>query len=960
MSAICAENTNGEVMAYDQLTHQLCQSGTALSDGTPTDFGEILNANLVKVLKSVTDTQRASQDYLDRSRPYISQEYTQREVMEEIMEMARYQQSQDIMVAHTTSGTSGLPPRVAHSHLPHVSMPHARSEGTNATGGVSDVQTPSQDVTEARCAITTTTAVDTDLDEVRPEGSYVLPSIPTSTQSVGLMSTAPVCPSTSHFVAHSSTAGAITISTSTPPPMETITHSHASSGFNTESKLGQRRQQEQEERERLLSMSYIDAYGERKFANLKTSRLLLRNMMDNLGSNSAAGHSARSYYAAENGNAGYGVNFGPLYRVAEVMQDNILATIQHSPLFDAAVRKMWTSICPGVIDVELTQPNPIYSIGGSGGGGGGGSSIYKRRPTPWFSKNVINYTWKTEMQKMFWSVVAVGYCVVTYCPSRMDGGEPVPCVVDPRNVTLYWYTDQNGQRKYFASPRNLPPQDVTGRAYYSNPAARDTTFSYGLQNNAKLSPLTTTSSSTTAHSAAATGASTIGSATPAEVFEACDVFVFDDPIYRTGELTSRGRVIAKFVVDSEEIIHDWRKMCTRQANIPMVTESLPDNPLELMDDPRFKGSRVNTVLSNPISSNMALASAGRGSVAGMAAQQVARSFEQSTYLDLGAHAFQQAVDYRTGVRLLEDAFSQADSNDIRSDMKPILTRYFSDPHGITVVDYADRPWRSRLKLPPGKRLAQVQSADPPTALPEVEQTIISLICAVMGMPRELLIGAANSKARVAASTMAEENLKSQISWWRDRLSCMMERIYWRIYGTEHVAQVVGDFEYVGLQVAACPVIPLMRDFAIEFYFRPACITTTDALELYNSGLLTWSAVVQTAQRQYGFDARDLEPVNRLEVLRVQDMQMQLALSNREQAQGRTGKGKDNGTEDDKSADGRPRTNVTSPSAHDHKQRRHQSDKDIHDHSYNDSRRVSHGTAPCKKPKKEGMETKMPR
>ena len=228
----------------------------------------------------------------------------------------------------------------------------------------------------------------------------------------------------------------------------------------------------------------------------RPSRLLGADEMDNL--------EGGTVFTPSNKRKQGSLVFTRVFRVAETAVRDVSTVVRHNSVFVFAMQKLWTSICPAGLDVMFEE------------------NKMRVQPSPWFMKSVINGVWRDECERMYESLLLVGYAVVTYGPRAELNGEVCPHVIEPSDYTLEFTIDQYGTRHYVARPH-------TDRI----PSADDGNGTW---------------------------------------FEAADVFVVNEPSLE-GDILSLGRECLENVVFLQQMMTNYQLLDHSRANVPIVIQN---------------------------------------------------------------------------------------------------------------------------------------------------------------------------------------------------------------------------------------------------------------------------------------------------------------------------------------------------------------------------------------------------
>lgn len=498
---------------------------------------------------------------------------------------------------------------------------------------------------------------------------------------------------------------------------------------------------------------------------------------------------------------------------------NIYNEVIRNKFIDSAVRRLWTAICPNQIDIILKQDGIIY------------------RPSDEFSE-LINYTWGTQMQKALRSIMIVGYYLVTFCAVNKDDDDDddenerhngkstylVPNVVDPVHYRLWWEYDYNGRRKYGATPIGLPIN----------------------HNDSNVE-------------------------SPIAEFENYKIFIYDEPT-DDGQITSRTRCALTDIMYINQIISDWMIGLNQRANNPIVIQGIGRSEVP--------SGRVAT---------------GLGPGGSAVDNQAAVAIRMSQGLDsrLPPSLSRNAAQADISLNLMRYSASQYAQNRITSDQlekqiqmlndRASLTtsRLFDDKRGVMTTGAALLPWQRglTLKIPQHLQLAhQLDAPEPPKSMPNVVNLLIGLIASELGVPQETILQAVGKDTSVRSNEISNTDFMRSARWWQNNFSRNMTKMYWRIYGIDHIDTV--DFNIPVSKMSKTKTIGNSKinrkrvkqpaNISIKFSFRNGVMTSAIAEKYYNSHVLNYSALTETLTTEYGISKEMINTEGPIESMRRQN------------------------------------------------------------------------------------------
>lgn len=489
---------------------------------------------------------------------------------------------------------------------------------------------------------------------------------------------------------------------------------------------------------------------------------------------------------------------------------------------DSAIRKLWTAICPSYIDIILKQDGIMY------------------QPSERFS-DTINSIWSMQMQKALRSIMIVGYYLVTFC-SKTKSGNTVPNVVDPIHYRLWWEYDYNGRRKYGAIPLGLPIDPD-----------RDSTVETGhnLGYNVYASM---------------------------PEFDDYKLFVYDEPT-DDGQITSRTRCVLTDITCVQQIINDWMIGLNQRTNNPIVIQSVSHH--------ESPSGRAATGL-------------GPGGMAVDNQAAVAIRMSQGLDTRLPPSLSRNVAEADISLNLMRYSASQYAQNRITNDQlgKQVQmfndtaslapSRLFDDRRGVMTTGAAMLPWQRglTLKVPPHLEIAkQLDTPEPPRSMPNVVNLLISLISSELGVPQETILQVIEKDPKMKTADLNNADFERSVKWWRNNFSHDMTKLYWRIYGEDHVDQPV--FDILPAKTAKKATIngrskkkyKQPHDVSIMFSFRLGKLTSAIAEKYYSMNILKYSAVIETLSTEYGIPREMINSVGPNETQSLVDDQRKMRSTN---------------------------------------------------------------------------------
>jgi hypothetical protein len=555
----------------------------------------------------------------------------------------------------------------------------------------------------------------------------------------------------------------------------------------------------------------------------QTSLMLTRNVMDSLSRGDKTDrllHESRRVLSQR------------VRSVRVDIVDQMIHILDHFPLFNIAVRKLWQSICPNGMDM-YTEWGPLMS-----------------KPTQWFQDFVVNRVWVEELQNAYYSLIVVGYYAVTYSPSPENPEMLTPHVLDPQQYRVWWTIDQNGRRYWRITPRNLPvsllnKEFITKSEFESAYHQKEDGGTEGIKGEGN----TNSNARVRKGIDLATGVKNAPYAQSASYwqvagnnqFEAVDFYV--DP---RGVPTDDGRIRSRAMNCLESIIqisnmhNSTLRLLDQLSNMPLVTQCVT---------PNFVTDVVRGMTgTGPVSAS----TVPRGGPTPSAPQDVMSipMAEDSLALPLFRYSAASAASAYISREIRESTIDRAAA---RAAVMPI--KMFDELSDVVYWGTHRHPWMdSHIALPPGTQMAAFRVPDVQKSLADLRQWLTASICNALEVPPELVLG--SHIIRVSTSAITQEALGASVLHWRKDLCTQAEMMYWRIYGAVTLVPYVRIFEDVNIEITEEFIRDFVMDMAVRFSFRNQPISATDSVKLYKDGVITRSAMMKRLSEVYGFEFRD--------------------------------------------------------------------------------------------------------
>jgi hypothetical protein len=495
-----------------------------------------------------------------------------------------------------------------------------------------------------------------------------------------------------------------------------------------------------------------------------------------------------------------------VWRVMMSAVVGVCQTVEHDTIFNFAKNKLWSSICPLGIDLSFGMGNGVTA-----------------RPHPFFKDVILNGVWLLEMRSMFFSLLTVGYAVVVYGADTDQKNEKTPRVLDPLDYILEWTVDENEKRHY--TPRPIP-----GHSCLCNDKGE---------------------------------------------FKHWSFFYVAEPHWN-GDLRSRARACQKDMVFLSQTTDNYVLIDHAKTNPPMVVETTLEKQLSSLSTLGHKSYADTTMLPPFITgaqtTQQQLASSGGGGGDGMGMAKFGDPLRgdcsqtrsvSSAERTLGLTLFEHASLMGMKTRLAKDGVLSAHAD--ASQRANITWLRVVDPRtGCVMRVSPETMWqRSLLPLPPGSSVADMHMPEPPAGYVDVTQLKISVVCGVLGVPHDLLLGASGGGSRVSTSSITQEDLRANVENWRSTLERFMRAMYWDIYGDYHL-EMVSKEDANGNEWSQEETLEKYRSIEVSFKFRDNNDRYQDLKQLYADGIVSGRRLAKAAIDEYGLDPEDvLIPPNRV-------------------------------------------------------------------------------------------------
>ena len=310
------------------------------------------------------------------------------------------------------------------------------------------------------------------------------------------------------------------------------------------------------------------------------------------------------------------------------------------------------------------------------------------------------------------------------------------------------------------------------------------------------------------------------------LFEYADVFVDSHPL-PTGEITSRARACMRYAVHINQSIENYQILDHSRANVPLVMQTPGAWQVRVPPwDPYTQGAARRTEF------------------------QGLETLQQRT-IDASMAQYAQAMRTQTETtyQYSADAVANAASHSRITSMR------YVDPYtGAVDTITPELMWqRSVLTMPPGSELRDMHIPDTPAEFSEVMRQMKAAMCAIMGVPPELLSGTSTGKSNVSSSATSHEHLRSTVMQWRELFEQYAKHMYWRIYGEDHIYNVMAALLERGYVLDVDTIVEILKDIDVVFTFRKSKLDYQNAYIMYQQNILKGSEVKRIVVDEYGLD-----------------------------------------------------------------------------------------------------------
>lgn len=479
---------------------------------------------------------------------------------------------------------------------------------------------------------------------------------------------------------------------------------------------------------------------------------------------------------------------GPYYANQEQV-DQTWTVLCNSLAFEACVHGLWSMVCPNPLDV-LMHEGDVPS-----------------RPTDWFMDEVVNYAWVGALRDIMRSLIAVGYAVVTYSPAPEYKGMLMPHVLRPTEYTLWWARDQHCATYYCATSRTGAAPGLRSHdrrqggggggpataTRYGNPTAFEWIDKSG-RSHLETRPYESATSGaggsgslaedTLAHAAGRdylTPAEWLASRVRTATFDHYDVYVETRPTDE-GKIMSSGSRTLPSILALDQIHSNILQIINRHANQLVVIQT---PTVDLKDLLGKEGSTSET----GVPQQAAIVPGRTAALAAEAAAQRLRGTAVIRSQDVQAHTAKMMLANEAHRSTMVQS-QVRESLRTASDTAVFAPVHLIDPN--TGIAVATRPWQSWeqscLVLPPGCTASTLQLPDMPRDIEKQIHSLISLICADIGCPADVLLGAILA-SRVATAVSTHDVMQAHVKAWRRTLSRCAMSIYWAALGQFTISRI---------------------------------------------------------------------------------------------------------------------------------------------------------------------------
>ena len=189
------------------------------------------------------------------------------------------------------------------------------------------------------------------------------------------------------------------------------------------------------------------------------------------------------------------------------------------------------------------------------------------------------------------------------------------------------------------------------------------------------------------------------------------------------------------------------------------------------------------------------------------------------------------------------------------------TRFWDTRAGIVFHDSPmNAVQRLGLVLSDNVRMSPVVPPDPPAGVIDHLRNLIATALATLGVPSGPMLGDKN--ARIANEALVDEMFTNTVSEYQHKIVTMLERIYLRTDGAEHLctewnmacAELGSSMDVVKI---ARLVSNSMAAIDIDIRFTPSKLSYDQALVLEKDGITTHALTISTAVKTFGLLQDDI-------------------------------------------------------------------------------------------------------
>jgi hypothetical protein len=414
----------------------------------------------------------------------------------------------------------------------------------------------------------------------------------------------------------------------------------------------------------------------------------------------------------------------------------------------------------------------------------------------------VNGRWLDVLVSSVKSTLTVGYAVITYGPDANGELNEItklpmitPTCLEPDQYTLEWVLDANGQRRYV--PRPIGHLQTACNTDENGQAA----------------------------------------------FDDYDVFVYFEPTSH-GRPQSKAFAALDMMLMVQQLLMEYRIAAHSRNNQPFVVQSREGSAMRggmPTGEPRHPAFSATTARPDPETGFMPSPT--------IAMWNGQRALNAETFA-AGMRRTQLSMVQQ---RLVEGALMKT------SEEADMTTFEIGDSEtgNVTSVSPAQMWQRIVLALPANSEMARVTPPELPVEFISTLRMCISIVCSIFSIPAELILGSVGGGAHVTAVTLAQDQLRTAVLTWRRRLDTMLTRMYWKIFGFEHVMLVADAAGRAYFELTEEDANEVLMNRRVDFSFRTNMLDQAAARSLWKDGVLKPDAYARYTMKEYGLPRADV-------------------------------------------------------------------------------------------------------